>query len=183
MAASEFDLATLAAVKTWLNFADGNNDNNASLAALITGASLAMQKYVNRTIPLADYDHRQDGNGSNYMVCRNSPVQSITSITVDGAAIPAANISFEDSTIYLSGRYVFTRGRGNVALVYTAGFDDVPPDLVQACIDLVALRWRERDRIGQSSKGLANETTTFSLVDFPPQVKTLLQQYMRVAPV
>lgn len=179
MSAAETDLATLAAVKSWLGFKPGNDDNNDDLARLISGCSLAMQRYMQRTIGPADYSHTQDGNGSSYMVIRNVPITHVSSVIVTGQLVPAANVTFDDTTIFLSGPYVFTRGRGNVSLRYSAGFDDTPLDLAQACVETVSLRWRERDRIGMSSKALGTETTTFSLVDFPAQVKTLMDTYKR----
>ena len=67
----------------------------------------------------------------------------------------------------------------NVAVTYTAGFAATPPEIEQACIELVALRYKERDRIGHVSKGIAGETVTFQQKDMPPDVQTLLDQYRR----
>ena len=77
---------------------------------------------------------------------------------------------------------VFPRGRGNVRVSYQAGFASPPADLTQACIEMVSLRYREKDRVGLVSKGLAGETTAYSLKDMPESVRTLLSQYRRVVP-
>jgi hypothetical protein len=97
--------------------------------------------------------------------------------------IEAQYISFDDTTLYLSGGRRFTRGRNNVQLRYTAGFDDIPVDLAQVCVETVGLRWRERDRIGHTSKSLQGETVSFTLADFSPSGQTVIDSYKRTAPV
>ena len=66
---------------------------------------------------------------------------------------------------------------------YSAGFAATPPEIEQACIELVTLRYKERDRIGQVSKNLAGEVVAFQQKDVPPDVATLLDQYRNLVPV
>lgn len=183
MSAAETDLVKLSAVRSWIGMVPAVTEHDVTLARLISACSLAMQKYMERTIAQKDYRHSVSGPGAAFMVVRNYPITRVSSVIVDGLVVPASNITFDERTIYLNGAYRFARGRNNIALRYTAGFDAVPLDLAQACIDTVALRWRERDRIGMSSKGLAGETTTFSLADFPKQVITLMDEYKNRVPV
>jgi hypothetical protein len=75
--------------------------------------------------------------------------------------------------------YVFSRGFQNVVVGYTAGYAATPPEIEQACIELVALRYKERDRIGQASKNLAGEVVSFAQKDMPADVQTMLAQYRR----
>lgn len=183
MAAAESDLCLLSDVRVWLEMADNVTKYDGALQRLITACSGMMLRYMERLIAQADYRHNMDGPGSDMLVLPNYPIARVSSIAVDGVAVPTSNISHDSKrTIYLDGAYRFARGRNNIALRYTAGYDTVPVDLAQACIDTVALRWRERDRIGQSSKGMAGETTTFSLADFPRQVITLMDTYKNRVP-
>ncbi|HUN48020.1 MAG TPA: hypothetical protein VMU85_15930, partial [Stellaceae bacterium] len=64
---------------------------------------------------------------------------------------------------------------------YTAGYPATPPEVEQACIELVALRYRERERIGHVSKSLAGETVAFSQKDMSDDIRTILSVYRRVA--
>ena len=75
---------------------------------------------------------------------------------------------------------VFIRGVRNVAIVYRAGYATPPPEITQACIELAALRYRERERIGHASKSVGGETVAFVLDDMPAQTRTLLDRYRRV---
>ena len=67
---------------------------------------------------------------------------------------------------------------------YTAVYAETPPDLAQACIELVALRYRERSRIGEVARAIGGgQTVSYSQKDMSDSIKTLLQQYRRVAPI
>ena len=79
--------------------------------------------------------------------------------------------------------YVFTRRAQNVVVSYTAGYEATPPELAQACIELVCQRYRERSRIGEVSKALGNgETVSFSQKDMSDDIRTALSPYRAVAP-
>jgi hypothetical protein len=140
-----------------------------------------------RSFERQSYTEIRDGNGQRRLSPLQAPVQSVQGVTIDGTAIPAvttANTSgffLANRTVFLQG-YSFTRGVANVVLTYTAGWLVAPDDVQQAVIELAAMRYRERDRIGMSSVHAANETTSFSLRDMPAQVATLLAQYKRVVP-
>jgi len=118
---------------------------------------------------------------------RNFPVLNVSSVSVDGVAIPLAQSSrqdgyqFNDIGVYLNG-YTFTRGLQNVAIAYTAGYPEPPVDIKQAVTELVAMRFRERDRIGVSSKSIAGENMSFTVADMPDSVKTILHNYRKVVP-
>jgi len=80
--------------------------------------------------------------------------------------------------------YVFTRRAQNVIFTYTAGYAVTPPDIDQACVELVSQRYRERVRIGEVSRALGGgETVTYSQQDMSDDVKLLLSQYRALVPV
>jgi Phage gp6-like head-tail connector protein len=177
------DMTTIANVKSWLGIK--SNDSDDDLARLITACSFAMQAWMNRDIIVTNYTERRDGNSNTYMVVSDGPIVAMISVTIDNVSVPLstgygiAGYQTDNNTIYLTN-YKFTRGHGNVQLVYSGGFTTVPYPLEQACIETIAMRWRERERIGLASKGLAGETTAFSLKDFPAQVLTIMSNYKKV---
>jgi len=86
----------------------------------------------------------------------------------------AAGYSFSQTQISVRS-YMFGCGTQNVVIAYTAGYPITPPEIAQACIELVALRYRERTRIGEVSKSLGGaETVTYSQKDLSDGIKTLL---------
>jgi hypothetical protein len=182
------DLTTLANVKAYLSPPLVTTADDALLSRLVTAASQFIQSWLNRTIATATYSETRNGAGGTRLFLRNRPVTAIASLTIDGVAIAPSSqpptgdgYLFDDSSLYLIG-HCFTRGAQNVSVHYTAGFAATPPEIEQACIALVALRYKERDRIGQGSKNVGGETVSFQQKDMPADVATILDQYRNVVP-
>jgi hypothetical protein len=187
------DLTTLDDVKAWLQ--TGQNPFPATddllLGRLITAASQFVQTWLGRQIALGDWQEVRDGTGGQRLAFANFPVVAVLSVSVDGMAIPpaaadggfAAGYVFTPTELTLRG-YVFTRRAQNVILTYTAGHAVTPPDIAQACIELVCQRYRERTRIGEVSRALTGgQTVTFSQRDMSADVRLLLSEYRAIAPV
>lgn len=189
------DLTTLADVKAWLQTGQSAfpPTDDALLTRLVTAASQYIQTWLNRRIAIADYLEVRDGTGGQRLQFACFPVSAVLSLTIDGIAIPpaappspAAGVSagyvFSPTQLSVRG-YYFTRRAQNVVFSYTAGYAATPPDIAQACIELVALRYRERSRIGEVSRAVGGgETVTYSQKDMSAGITTLLQQYRVVAP-
>ena len=182
------DLATLADVKSWLSIATGNTNSDAVLTRLITAVSRVIETYLSRKIKTANYVETRNGNGRTSIMLRNYPLTAIASIAVDGMTVPArlsplsSGYVFDDSMIYLSG-YAFNRGYQNIQVLYTAGYDIIPADIVQACIECVSFRFKERERIGQASKSIGGEVISYTVTDLPKNVRMILDQFKNVVPV
>jgi hypothetical protein len=185
------DLTTLADVKAWLQTGQAAfpATDDTVLTRLITAASQYIQTWLNRQIALADYLETRDGNGGDRLQFACFPVTAMLSLTIDGQAVPvaastiAAGYRFSPTQLSVRG-YRFNRGAQNVIVAYTAGYTSTPPDVAQACIELVALRYRERTRIGEVSRSLGGaETVAYAQKDMSDATKTLLQQYRLVAPI
>lgn len=167
---------TLATVKEFVGITSVNDD--ALLTRLINDASTLMQSWLSRDITSATYTQKLDGKGIDEITLTNYPITAVSALTIDG--ITPTAYGFDDNNIYLTDGSVFTKGKRNITVTYTAGFTTVPTDLEQVCVDLVATKYRERDRIGLDSKALAGETTAFSTRDFPNRAKAILTQYRKV---
>jgi hypothetical protein len=158
------------------------------LARMITALSAWASVYCSRNFPSAAYDEFYNGAGLGHskLVLRNYPIISIQSVTMDGTLIvpssPAPSVPgyvADEFTLYLRG-FLFSPGFQNVEVKYTAGFATIPPDLEQSVIGLVAWRYRESKRIGETAQSLGGQiTTSFALKDMPPEVLTGLQQYKK----
>jgi uncharacterized phiE125 gp8 family phage protein len=187
------DLTTLDDVKAWLQtgqvpFPD---TDDALLARLITSASRFIEDWLGRQLISADWCETRDGNGGQLMVLANFPVTAVISLTIDGLNIPpapadggyGAGYVFTPTELALRG-YVFTRRAQNVVVTYTAGYAAIPPDIAQACIELVCRRYRSRTRIGEVSRAVTGgDTVTFSSRDLSGDTMRLLDRYRAVAPV
>lgn len=179
------DMATVQDVKTWLNLSVTTDD--ALLASLVTDASAYIQDSLSRDVIQKTYTNEvYHGNGTNRLVLRQYPIQSVTSIVVTD---PSSKVQttltdfwFDDRTIYL-GSGSFTQGAGNVKVTYVAGYTSIPQDMKRATIELTAFMYRSRTRIGSASKQLGGETGSFNTSDFPASVNRLIEQNQNVVPV
>src|SRR5438309_1085729 len=158
------DLTTLAALKAYAQVSVSTDD--AVLTSMIAAASAAARSYLNRDVTTASYTITRDGRGTAMMLLPQFPVTAVAQVIVDGRTIPAQSAfglpgyRFTDTSLILAG-FCFTRGFGNVQVGFTAGYATAPADIAQAVNEWVALRYKERDRIGFQSKSLAGETVSF----------------------
>jgi hypothetical protein len=186
------DLTNLADVKAWLQTGQDAfpDTDDALFSRLITAASRFIENWLGRQIAPADWQEVRDGSGGQRLAFANTPVTAVLSLSIDGLAIPpapddggfGAGYVFTATELALRG-YVFTRRAQNVIVTYTAGFAATPPDIAQACIELVAARYLERTHIGETSRALGGaETVNYSTKDMSDGVTLLLSQYRAVAP-
>lgn len=190
------NLCTRDEFKAWAKISNVGDDT--LIDRLITAASQGIVNALNRgDIFSRSYTERYDGTGSGRMMLRQWPVTAIGSLTIDGVTI-AAQTSYPTGSGYLFTAwdgigpgspcfldvfgYAFTKGRQNITVVYTAGYPSspIPPDLTQTCIELVAIRYKERDRIGLASAAVGGETTAYLQKDVKAFVLDRLQPYMNV---
>lgn len=180
------DLTTLANVKGWFAPPLASTADDALLARLISAASGFILAWLDRNLAQQSYTETRDGTGGLSLAFGNTPVIAVGALAIDGVVIPPApnaislGYAFSATRLYLRG-YAFNRGVQNVLVGYTAGYVSTPLEVEQACIELVALRYKERDRIGHVSKSLAGETVSFSQKDMSDAIKTVLATYRRVA--
>ncbi|MBP2638375.1 MAG: hypothetical protein H6Q72_4282 [Firmicutes bacterium] len=181
------DFTTLDNVKQYLNLS--NTTSDAFLSRLISAASAFVVTWVKRDLLSASYTEQRNGNGSCRMMLKNTPVTAVSSLTVNGHSIPASTqpgISpgywFDDKMLYVKG-YSFPNGFGNVTIDYTAGYTTVPLELEQVVIELVANKYKRRDRIGEDSKDLGGQTVSYSKRDLSQDHMDLLSIYKRVVPI
>ena len=211
LGASFGDLTTLADVKAWLQTGQSAfpATDDALLTRLITAASQFIKTWLNRQIASQDWIETRGGVGNALGPCdvryqfAAFPVTAVGLVAIDGVPIrpiPApllaqpgiavvntfatqAGYLFTPTQLAIRG-YAVPRKAGCVTLQYTAGYSIIPPDLAQACIELVALRYRERSHIGEVARAIGGgETASYSQKDMSDSIKTLIQQYRVVAPI
>ncbi|MGB8422185.1 head-tail connector protein [Paraburkholderia sp.] len=197
---AEGDLTVLANAKQWLNVSTTNDD--ALLTRLVSAASQFVQTYLNRTIASAAYVENRTGSGSDTLALANYPCTAVSSLII--ATVPVspspdglqAGYVFDDRFIYLIGNaYAASAFPGTapnrfpkwppqgVQISYTAGFATTPLDIEQAVLELIALKYSDRQHMGQVSKSIQGEVVSFFMGDMPKGVQTILNNYKKVIPV
>lgn len=165
---------------------------------------------VSPLVQVCPFNEWYDGSGSARQFIRNPPAISGTLVTVNGTTIPQSTgpnvpgwvIADQGSSFAIrQGGYsrgysrTFSRGIGwqgsfcegvqNVNLQYNGGYASTPPDIIQACTEMVGLTFRKRQWIGQKSQALPAGGGTVSYQDWAiePNVARVIDNYKRRAMV
>lgn len=211
--AAATDLTTLPRVKDYLGIDKGDLSSDGILVRLISAESRWFLQQIHRDLLIQTYTETFDGNSAKVRVrsyatpmspyggtsiaalgwavnLDNYPITAITSVAVDGAAVPARPNLTSDGYSFLpdTGRlemvgYDFTAGVQNITVVYSAGIyasvATVPADVEQAVSEMVGREYRKRDRLGLSTKSTAGEALTFDN-GIPASVAATIDSYRRV---
>lgn len=199
------DLTTLAAVKAWLKTGkdDPTSQDDGVLSSLITSASEWLKRYLNRGIVSQDWEELRDGVGTAQFVFAQFPVTAVLLVLVDGVNIPpvpplnppppglqqAQTFAYQAGYLFTATKlvirgYIVPRKPLCVTLQYTAGFTAIPPDIAQACLELVIWSYKTRDRTAMTSQSLSGiEVAGFSLDALSKTTRQALDQFRAVAPV
>ena len=173
------DLTTVAAVKAYLRITVSTDD--ALFTAGILSASAWIRSYLNRDITSTTYTEYKDGTGTQTLMLGQYPITTVSSITSGGVAVDLTNVVSRNGLIIRTDGQKWLAGYANIVVTYTAGYASVPYDIAAACNEIVAWRYEESKRIGQSSKSAGGqETVAYQTTDVPPNVKTLLNNWRRV---
>jgi len=180
---------TAAAVRAYLGSTSSADDTE--LQTLADSAANGIETWLNRNIQVTSYNTLTDGNGKTQLLWPDYPVTAVSAVTINGVAVNlissptdfnSQGYRFDAQRIVLQGGLVFTRGMLNIGLSYSAGYSTIPPELVQAAIETVALKYRQRQQVGISSKSLAGESISYVQSDFPQSALKAIANYKRVVP-
>ena len=199
------DLCTLSDLTSYLGDSSISATSLTALSFLITQVSGWAQGFTERNLTgIQAYTFTADGQGSDAIFLPEGPVTGVTSVSVDGTAIPASPGSptygflASDCDVALIGGY-FPRGRRNVVITYTAGYSytftpgaggnaalDVltgtPADLRWAVIETVALRFKRRASLGKNSEGITGQSTSYDNSITPKDALAIFQKYKKNIP-
>jgi len=185
-------LVSLADAKSFLKISGSGEDDVVSF--LVNEISQFIGTYTRRKLVQASYTEFYDGDGSAELVLARRPVQSITSVHDDplrefgsGTLVPAADVLTDKEAGILmlspvSSTPAFLKGKGNVKVVYSAGYPaaSIPYDLQIAAKKLIAFRYFERKdgRFGQGSQTQGLVSVSFTLDEIPRDVREVLDRYV-----
>jgi hypothetical protein len=201
MSTAALDLTTVDAVIRYLGSPDMSDAEKINVQRCITSASTYWlwacgKNAVDGLSPFVQpvtFDETYDGSGTTRMFVRNTPLVSIATLQIDGVAIPPSTafgvagylIDQSKKSITLRGgrRFNYCDVGSNVRLVSQAGFDRTPFDVADKCNVMVAVNYRRRQWIDQSSQAMAQGagTITFRDWELPPDVVSVMNNYSRTA--
>lgn len=190
------DLCALNEVQAWLglNTPQYTGQDDITIGRLITAASEDIRQETGRIFQKGNYTEIGSGSGGKQVkyLTKQWPINTVSLVQIDQSVIPPSPDGISQGytfTNYDSAGHItlvghaFNRGVDNIKVIYSAGYDPIPGDLEQACVELVAYRFTGRGRIGHKSKSLAGEVVAFVTDHYPDQVQRVIQRYKRTIPL
>ena len=76
----------------------------------------------------------------------------------------------------------FSKGVKNIKVIYVAGYATIPIDIGQACIEIVAKKYKagKDKKQGVVSDSLGERSITFKDEDIPKEARLVLDSYARI---
>lgn len=137
-------------VKAWLKVTTATTDPQ--IQGLIDRATAFIERETNWYFgPLRAVTEVLDGTGLGVMFISQPPVddpvvlviRNRSSVGADWTVVDAADYEVRDRGLYAAG--IWAQGQYNFEVAYNQGFCDVPGDIAQLLLDLVAAKWRGND--------------------------------------
>jgi len=181
------NLVTLERVKTYLEIANTETAQDVLLQDLIARIGAWMERYCDRSFAKATYTEQRDGDGTATLLVREWPLLSVTSLYDDPLRVfgAATQIAASDFALYpnqglirLDGR-IFSVGIQNVKVTYEAGYAEIPQDLQQALIELIADRFRNKENQGIRSLAIGSYRVDYGEEELPGEIRGVLEGYRR----
>lgn len=150
-ASDTHDLSVIATVKAELDISGTSQDDE--LQRLLTEASVQIATYCNRVFAVQTYSEvYRNVRCRSLLPLSHAPVDTITSVSVDGTALESTEYEVEAEAGFLyrlsdDTRIAWTACK--IAIVYSAGYTlltELPYDIERACIDLVKRRHYAKTR-------------------------------------
>lgn len=148
--ASANALATLADVKYEAGIKQDDTTRDDRIQTLINKISGRIEDWCGRAFKKATYEEEAyDGDGECELLLKQFPID-VTALSIDGV-----EVDLEDSLavkVYEKEGYIwygpgFSKGRQNVLVSYSGGYETIPEGLQQACIEwvIILLEGRMKD--------------------------------------
>ncbi|MBA4541975.1 hypothetical protein H1164_03535 [Thermoactinomyces daqus] len=155
--------------------------NYVLIESLINRASDFCETYINGPIINKSATIALDGDGSDELALPYYPIQSVSSVLVDGVDA-TDNIDFyPEGFIYYTTGDAFPKGRKNIQVTFTAGLgadkNAIPQDIKQAAL-LITHYWYKRDSLDYSQTYGESEVIVGQW-RFPSIAAQMLDRYRR----
>lgn len=187
MAVNTYSLVSLSEVKNFIGMSGAVSDTDDLLEDLINRVSTLCESYMNRNILTREYTEDHDGKGAMVLFPKQPNITTVSGIWddydweyTDDDLIDADNYKIIDENYIVFKNVALNNYTANVRIIYTAGFDSVPDDLIQACISEVARIYKNKNQIDITAKTLSDGSVSFSSNKFLSLTYTTLNKYKRL---
>lgn len=155
--------------------------DDALLPLAIDAATQALIDVMNGDPRTNDYVEWRNGTGGYAQPLNRAPIQRVRKVLLNGVALDMTQITWDDYIIYRAAG--FPRAPRNLQVFYTAGYDDTPPPIRQACLYTLKAMWLAR-RVDQNATGesfagvLSQSFWQTGAGTVPPSARDLVRNYI-----
>lgn len=175
-------LCSLSQVKDYLALENTKPALDSLLIDFINRASVNIESYCNMVFKSTEYSEFYSGSDDKRIYLDYVPIITVTQVSIGDTVLTDYSVNIKEGYIYRSGG--FGTGVNNVYVVYTAGHNLVPKDVVGACVETVAFMSKQSDPqgiLGLTSKPVG-DMGAVSFIDklpggFLSQVKAVLDRH------
>lgn len=157
---------------------------------LIERCATAIERETGHILQSGNFSDTFDGNGGRGFFLPRYPVNSITSVTQNGATLPTTSYALKTAIGFIKFKDFTVEGWQNYVVNYNAGYgytsgtvaNNVPLPLRDACIKWVAYTYKKATerRFGVSAISSADQSVTYFEKGVPEDVEAILSRYRRV---
>jgi hypothetical protein len=152
------------------------SDEDEFIGILAEEVETLVKNSLNRELELKNYVEYYNGTGSGYLVLNAFPIQSVSKIEVyegiDGSNQEVWTelvlgtdydrlVVYNDYAIYLDG-YTFVEGIKNYRLTYSAGYEECPLDIQNACKKIMKIAYDELKKSDSVGVASLSQNSNFS---------------------
>lgn len=183
---ASYDLCTLDDVRDYMGMKGSQPTIDTLLSDIITRVSNEFHTICGITqFKSQSYTKQYSGTGTNTLILDERPLISISSIAEDADWVFAADSTYAadtyiilDDSIILKDD-VFTVGVANFKFVFVAGYETIPGELNQACVQDVYRRYKLRNSIDVSTKTYSEGGSVTKVQQgMTDDVKEVLKKYV-----
>lgn len=168
-------LCQLSDVKAYLGITSDGDDE--ILTRLIESASELAEIHCGRSFAIQTYTHEVRARGARSLFLLHGPVVSIDGVSMGASTLGASRYYREGRELFLEGGMLWAE---KVVVTYKAGYAQPPKPVEQAVLETVALRYREKPRIGMASRAMEGVSESYITAALTPSAREALNPYREV---
>jgi uncharacterized phiE125 gp8 family phage protein len=182
---------TLALVREHLKFAASDTSKDEQLKSFINRSLYILERYCGKQMKSRTYTEYQDGDETDELLTKQWPIVSVTSLhdDISRAWGSDSEIESDDYVIYadqgairlINDETLFSIGKQNIRLIYSAGYATIPTDLEIASTSHVAYMYNKSAGEGHTSLSLGGFSKSFDLAPLPADVRQYVEPYRKRA--
>ena len=189
MPVSEYALCSLQDVKDYYTMIGADSNKDGVLESLIDQFTEVFEQHCTRKFKSREHTEYHNGTGTLYLYPNHYPITSVSGIWSstswdwnDDTLIDPDTyaIRYDDKCITRKSTVFAKHNNGNIKIIYTAGYSDIPKDLKLVCIEEVVRAFKNRKGVDVLSKTAADGSTTRYTKDLMPTTIRVLKSYKKM---